>query len=114
MRAMCYPIKCNTSSTTVTLKVGSTTVECAKEGGNTTVEGYDGEVYCPDYNLVCTGTTFCTDPIQCLKEKSEPLTDTFTYDYIPNNDQNVDASKNGEWYVKVTVICVLMLNIFVL
>ena len=114
MRAMCYPIKCNTSSKTVTLKVGSTTVECAKEGGNTTVEGYDGEVYCPDYNLVCTGTTFCTEPIQCLKEKSEPLTDTFTYDYIPNNDQNVDASKNGEWYVKVTVICVLMLNIFVL
>ena len=109
MRSMCYPITCNTSSRTVTVTIGSSSIECAREGGKLTVEGYDGEVYCPDYNLVCTGTTFCTDPIQCLKLKSEPLSDTFTYDYVPNNDQNVEATKSGNSYIRLSLYCVLML-----
>ena len=109
MRSMCYPITCNTSSKTVIVTVGNSAIECAKEGGKITVEGYDGEVYCPDYNLVCTGTTFCTDPIQCLKAKSEPLTETFTYDYIPNNDQNVEATKSGSSYIRLSLYFVLML-----
>lgn len=54
----CYEIIiCNTNS--VTINVGSKTVECPFTGGEITVPGYDGVLICPDTSILC-------DIVPCL------------------------------------------------
>lgn len=115
MRSMCYPITCDNTSKTVTIHIGSSTISCPKEGGEKTLDGYTGSVFCPDYNLVCTGTSFCNDPFSCINLKSIPLDGTFTYDYQANNDQNVKSSNikgNGSnLSISLSMIIILIVEL---
>ena len=115
MRSMCYPITCDNTSKTVTIKIGPFTISCPKEGGEKTLDGYTGSIFCPDYNLVCTGTSFCNEPISCIKLKSIPLDGTFTYDYKANNDQNVKSSNikgNGSnLSISLSMIIILIVEL---
>ena len=95
IRPMCYPITCNTNTKTVTVTVLQTNISCPTEGGQQTVDGFDGVIYCPDYNSVCTGTAFCNSLSDCINKKSVALDETFVYSYTPNNQQNYkEYSKN--------------------
>jgi len=88
IRPMCYPITCNTNTKTVTVTVLQTNISCPTEGGQQKVDGFDGVIYCPDYNSVCTGTVFCSSLSDCIIKKSVALDETFVYSYTPNNQQD--------------------------
>jgi hypothetical protein len=95
IRPMCYPITCNTNTKTVTVTVLQTNISCPTEGGQQKVDGFDGVIYCPDYNSVCTGTVFCNSLSDCIIKKSVALDETFVYSYTPNNQQDYkEYSKN--------------------
>lgn len=83
-KGMCFPIKCN--DRTLSLTIGSVEYTCPREGGKVSnVPNYKGDLYCPDYNLICTGTVWCNDPIDCISKKS--LFKTPVYDYTPQPSQ---------------------------
>ena len=88
IRPMCYPITCNMNTKTVTITVLKTNISCPTEGGEQKVDGFDGVVFCPDFNSVCTGTTFCTSLSDCIEKKSIALEETFQYNYKPENQQD--------------------------
>ena len=95
IRPMCYPITCNTNTKTVIITVLQTNISCPTEGGQQKVDGFDGVIYCPDYNSVCTGTVFCNSLSDCINKKSVALDETFVYSYTPNNQQDYkEYSKN--------------------
>ena len=83
---MCYQMHCSTSF--LTIQINDDYIICPREGGNVELEGYDGQIHCPDYNLICTGTILCNDMFDCIDKKSEPKEDTYTYNYIPLTTQN--------------------------
>ena len=83
---MCYQMHC--SSSFLTIQINDDYIVCPREGGNVELEGYDGLLHCPDYNLICTGTVLCNDMFDCIDKKSEAKKDTYNYDYIPVTTQN--------------------------
>ena len=88
IRPMCYPITCNTNTKTVTVTVLKTNISCPTEGGEQKVDGFDGVIYCPDYNSVCTGTSFCTSLSDCIEKNSIALEESYQYSYTPQNQQD--------------------------
>ena len=48
---------------------------------------FKGHIYCPDYNLICTGTIMCNDMIDCIRKKSLIKENTYTYDYTIETSQ---------------------------
>ena len=78
---MCYETFC--SSKSLTIKINDLYIVCPRAGGNVEVEGYDGYLNCPDYNLICTGTVVCNDIFDCINKKSLPNEESYNYDYIP-------------------------------
>ena len=69
---MCYEMICSSSNKTLTVKIKDQYIVCPREGGKVEVNGdYQGFIYCPDYNLICTGTVMCNDMFDCLDKKSE-------------------------------------------
>ena len=104
VRANCYEIKCSNRSLTV--KLFDDYFVCPREGGKIQVEGYEGYLLCPDYNLMCTGTVICNDVFDCVEKKSEIKADAYTYDYeikttqdvnkyIPFSNTNYELSDDG-------------------
>ena len=49
---------------------------------------YQGYILCPDYNLICTGTTLCNDMFDCVEKESLLKENTFDYDYEINTDED--------------------------
>ena len=84
---MCYPMFCTNSSLTIQIK--NQYVVCPVSGGKAAVNGdLDGFIYCPDYNLICTGTVMCNSMFDCIEKESVSKGSTYTYNYIPNISQN--------------------------
>ena len=77
---MCYETFC--SSKSLTIKINDLYIVCPRAGGNVEVEGYDGYLNCPDYNLICTGTVVCNDLFDCIQKRSLPNEESYNYDYI--------------------------------
>ena len=83
--ALCFKIDCGVDSFRVS--VGNQLVDCPRAGGIVNVTNYEGVLYCPDYNLVCTSNVFCNEPIDCISKEAEYKEDTFTYNYHPKSSQ---------------------------
>ena len=83
---MCYPTYC--SSKSLTIQINELYVVCPREGGNIKVEGYDGYISCPDYNLICTGTVLCNDIFDCINKKSLPKNETYDYNSLTTLQQD--------------------------
>ena len=82
-RALCYKVSCSelNGEKVVIIFIGNNAVICPSSGGQQTLDGYYGYILCPDYNLICTGTEWCIDPITCVEKKSEPKNESFYYNY---------------------------------
>ena len=77
---MCYPMFC--SSRSLTINIYDQYVVCPREGGIVEIKGnYKGHIYCPDYNLICTGTVMCNDMFDCIEKHSLEKSGNFEYDY---------------------------------
>ena len=77
---MCYPMFCSERS--LTIQIYNQYVVCPRSGGKVRVDGnYEGYVFCPDYNLICTGTVLCNDIFDCIDKNSTIKESTYEYDY---------------------------------
>ena len=83
---ICYPMYCSNSSLTV--QINNEYLVCPKEGGlikinENSTSNYTGYLFCPDYNLICSGSIFCNDMLDCIEKQS--IDKNLDYYYIPNN-----------------------------
>ena len=76
---ICYEMSCSDNSLTV--KIGEQYVVCPRKGGKIQVFGdFQGYIYCPDFNLICTGTPLCNDMFDCINKLSLPKTQNYDYE----------------------------------
>jgi hypothetical protein len=85
---MCYPMFCSTKS--LTIQIYNQFIVCPRSGGIVEISGdYDGHVYCPDYNLICTGSVICNDMFDCVENESIEKEESFVYEYVTKTTQEV-------------------------
>ena len=89
-RAMCHEMFCSDRS--LTIKINNEYIVCPRQGGKVEIEGYNGFILCPDYNLICTGSVMCNDLFDCVARKS--LVKNPNYDYIINTSQDYGKEEN--------------------
>ena len=95
VRANCYEIFCSEKS--LTLKIFEDYIVCPRAGGKIKVEGYNGYLLCPDYNLMCSGSVICNDIFDCVEKKSVIKDTDYTYDYEIKTSQNIEKSKTSQF-----------------
>ena len=77
---MCYPMYCSDKS--LTIQIYEQYVVCPRSGGKVKVDGiYEGFLFCPDYNLICTGSVMCNNMFDCVEKESTIKSDTYEYGY---------------------------------
>ena len=77
---ICYEMFCSQNS--LTIKIKDQYVVCPKKGGKIEINGnFQGYLYCPDFNLICTGTEMCNEMFDCIKKKSEPRNLIYDYEF---------------------------------
>ena len=85
---MCYPMFCSEKS--LTIQIYNQYIVCPRGGGIVELKGdFEGHIYCPDYNLICTGTVMCNDMFECVEKESLEKLNTFDYDYEINTSQEI-------------------------
>ena len=92
VRGVCYETFC--SSKSLTLKIHDNYIVCPRAGGKVQIDGYLGFLMCPDYNLMCSGTTICNDMFDCVNKKSIIKSDSYNYDYAIKTSQNINTITN--------------------
>ena len=77
---MCYPMFCSEKS--LTIQIYEQYVVCPRSGGKVQVNGiYEGYIFCPDYNLICSGTVMCNDIFDCVEKQSLIKETSYQYEY---------------------------------
>ena len=91
---ICYEMFC--SDKTLAIKIKDQYIICPREGGKVEVNGdFEGYIYCPDYNLICTGTVLCNDMFDCIDKKSESKTPNYDYSFnAASSSQKISSIKN--------------------
>ena len=99
IRPTCYSMSCSSKSLTIQLYSKNKEIEyivCPRKGGLIKIGGkhsnFNGYLFCPDYNLICTGSTLCNDLINCIEKNS--TSNSLTYDYTANYISNEIRSGN--------------------
>jgi hypothetical protein len=93
-RAVCYKMICSAKS--LTIKVGDNYIVCPRSGGQVKALNYKGYILCPDYNLICSGSSLCNNLYDCIAKESTEKESSFNYDYDikATQDSKVYNSKN--------------------
>ena len=107
IRPTCYSMSCSDKS--LTIQINTEYMVCPREGGIIYVDGsdadytdYEGYLFCPDYNSICTGKFLCNNIVNCIENESEPKESIYDYsDYNKSifyddvrNDNNKEDSIN--------------------
>ena len=71
-RTSCFYIECDYDTNNVKVFYNNINIYNCSEYKEISIENY-GKIVCPDYNRVCTGTKYCTEPLECVEKKSENL-----------------------------------------
>ena len=83
---MCYPMFCSTQS--LTIQIHNQYIVCPRSGGIVEINGdYEGHIFCPDYNLICTGSVMCNDMFECVENESIEKEESFIYEYETKTSQ---------------------------
>ena len=93
-RANCYETFCSEKS--LTIRIFDDYIVCPRAGGKIKVDGYEGYLLCPDYNLICSGTELCNNIFDCVEKKSLIKEDSYIYDYNIKTSQNFAKAKEAE------------------
>ena len=93
-RAVCHEMFC--SSESLTIKIKDRYLVCPREGGRIKAKDFVGYLLCPDFNLICTGTTLCNNLFNCFDESSEEKEESFNYDYT------IETTQNSEEYNSIS------------
>ena len=82
----CYEMFC--SKRRLTIKIGRQYLVCPISGGKVEIKGdFEGYIYCPDFNLICTGTVMCNDVFDCISSNSTSNENSFNYSYEIKTNQ---------------------------
>ena len=92
VRPTCYIMSCSDKSLTIELYAENENekeyIVCPKKGGLIKIGGvysnYNGYFFCPDYNLICTGTEVCNDLFDCINKSSLNKNANYDYEYFVN------------------------------
>ena len=96
---ICYEMFCSDYS--LTIKIKEEYIVCPRQGGkikiyNNTKFNLSGYLYCPDYNLICTGSIICNDMFDCIKKESKSLLINYTYEFNESsNNQKISELKDS-------------------
>ena len=94
VNALCYQIYCSDKS--LTIKINNDFLVCPRSGGKINAFNYDGYLLCPDYYLICSGTTLCNDMFDCV-EKESSLKPDIVYDYEIKTSQDIGDAENANF-----------------
>ena len=94
VNAFCYQMYCSDES--LTIQINDDFLVCPRSGGKITGVNYDGYLLCPDYYLICSGTTLCNDMFDCVEKKSL-LKEDITNDYISKTSQDLNDADDEEF-----------------
>ena len=93
-KTMCYKMSCDKTNKKINVHIGNKVISCP---GNKAIlknpNGLNGEINCPDYNLICTSDIWCNDMFDCIEKESEP--DLTTYDYNSNKEALKQRDNNN-------------------
>ena len=87
------------SSPYLTIQINNDYVVCPRTGGNVVVQGYEGKIHCPDYNLICTRRVLCNDMFDCIEKQSLIKNDTYYYNYTSLTTEQYSELNNFETLV---------------
>ena len=95
IRPTCYPMFCSEKS--LTIQINEEYIVCPRQGGIIKIENkeytnYTGYLFCPDYNLICTGTKMCNDLFDCVEKESSPK--EYSYNYPDYNNITSHITEN--------------------
>lgn len=69
--ATCYQYICDKDTTSVKVKISAdAVVQCPGAGGSLKINGFKGEIQCPDYNVICNASVVCDNIADCINKKS--------------------------------------------
>ena len=93
IRPTCYKINCSESS--LTIHLGNELFVCPRAGGiikisENSYSNYTGLLFCPDYNLICTGSVICNNLFDCVDKNSTPISQT--KDYTTNVNVSIEVT----------------------
>ena len=101
IRPTCYKMSCSDKS--LTIQINDEFIVCPPRGGLVKIKEkyskYKGLLFCPDYNLICSGTELCNNMFDCV-EKNSTIKQT-PYDFSDNNvNSTIGLTTNNESNVK--------------
>ena len=94
VRGNCYETFCSEKS--LTIKIFNDYVVCPRAGGKIEVEGYQGYLLCPDYNLICSGTVICNNIFDCVEKNSSVKEESYIYEYEIKTSQNIAKANDAK------------------
>ena len=101
IRPTCYNMFCSNRS--LTIKINNLDhpeyIVCPRSGNVIYIEGpltnYIGYLFCPDYNLICTGTEMCNNMFDCVEKESRAKLSSFYNDYNKNITSEVIVNEDN-------------------
>ena len=96
IRPTCYPMFC--SETSLTIKIYKQYVVCPKYGGFVQITNYTGYLYCPQYDLICTGSTLCNNMFDCVNKNSTSKTIREIDETLPKQNRSsfIEGSRDND------------------
>lgn len=114
-RPICHKVTCDYENNKYTVTIREKTFECDTDGGQISVDGFDGKFYCADFNLICTKTIKCGDVFDCISKKSlrrEPL--VYTPEESVGEVGFLPKDPNQSSFLKYSMICFYFLLLMLL
>ena len=94
LRAVCYKMHCSERS--LTIEINNNFIVCPRSGGKVKALNFVGYLLCPDYYLICSGTSLCNNMFDCVEQKSELKSD-INYDYEIKTSQDISDAEEEEF-----------------
>lgn len=95
--SICYEYYCDASLASVVIKLNSVvSITCPPKGGNISIDGYAGEVICPNYNKYCTSSIQCYDIKDCVDKTSFLIPPVDLNLYIKNVQRDDQIAVNSQ------------------
>ena len=111
IKNICYRVECIRNEKKIRVYVGGSSFICPGYETILYPNGFNGQVKCPDYNMICTSKIWCNELFDCIEKKSEADLDTYCTRVKKEEPEN-----NGEIYnffkLNIFTFILLFLNLF--
>ena len=98
IRPTCYKMSCSEKS--LTIQIDTEYIVCPRYGGLVKINGaytdLDGYLFCPDYNLICSGKELCNNLFDCIDKGIESKKISLNDDYYKQNIQYTSEVKTNK------------------